>query len=73
MTDWITVSVDSDLAAIYCAASESERSKLDLLVDLRLRQVATQGQSLRDIMDEISRNVQQRGLTPEILESILNE
>ena len=73
MTDWITVSVDSDLAAIYCAASESERSKLDLLVDLRLRQVATQGQSLRDIMDEISRNSQQRGLTPEILESILNE
>ena len=63
MTDWITVSVDSDVAAIYCAASESERSKLDLLVDLRLRQVATQGQSLRDIMDEISRNVQQRGLT----------
>ena len=73
MTDWITVSVDSDVAAIYCAASESERSKLDLLVNLRLRQVATQGQSLRDIMDEISRNVQQRGLTPEILESILNE
>ena len=73
MTDWITVSVDSDVAAIYCAASESERSKLDLLVNLRLRQVATQGQSLRDIMDEISRNSQQRGLTPEILESILNE
>ena len=73
MTDWITVSVDSDVAAIYCAASESERSKLDLLVDLRLRQVATQGQSLRDVMDEISRNSQQRGLTPEILESILNE
>ena len=73
MTDWITVSVDSDVAAIYCAASESERSKLDLLVDLRLRQVATQGQSLRDIMDEISRNSQQCGLTPEILESILNE
>ena len=47
MTDWITVSVDSDVAAIYCTASESERSKLDLLVDLRLRQVATQGQSLR--------------------------
>ena len=73
MTDWITVSVDSDVAAIYCAASESERSKLDLLVNLRLRQVATQGQSLRDIMDEISRNSHQRGLTPEILESILNE
>ncbi len=73
MTDWITVSVDSYVAAIYCAASESERSKLDLLVNLRLRQVATQGQSLRDIMDEISRNSQQRGLTPEILESILNE
>jgi hypothetical protein len=73
MTDWITVSVDSDVAAIYCAASESERSKLDLLVDLRLRQVATQGQSLRDIMDEISRNSQQRGLMPEVLESILNE
>ena len=33
----------------------------------------TAGKSLRDIMLEISRNAQRRGLTPEMLQSILDE
>lgn len=73
MTEQITVSVDSDVANRYRSASNKERRKLDLLINLRLRDVTKSEQSLRDTMLEISRNAQQRGLTPEILQSILDE
>ena len=73
MREQITVSVDSDVADFYRSASDAERRKLDLLVSLRLREAAMGGKSLVEIMDEISSNAQQRGLTPEILQSILDE
>jgi hypothetical protein len=73
MTEQITVSVDSDVANRYRSVSNQERRKLDLLINLRLRDVTESGKSLRDTMLEISRNAQQRGLTPEILRSILDE
>ena len=73
VTDKITVSVDSDVASIYRSASDSDRRKMDLLVNLRLRDATESGKSLRETMREISRNAQRRGLTPEILQSILDE
>ena len=74
MREQITISVDADLAEIYRSASESERRKLDLLINLRLRAVLTRPKkSLSTLMDEISHKAQQRGLTPEILQSILDE
>ena len=73
MTEQITVSVDSDVANRYRSASNQKRRKLDLLINLRLRDVTESEKSLRDTMLEISRNAQQRGLTPEILQSILDE
>lgn len=73
MTEQITVSVDSDVADFYRSASETERRKLDLLVSLRLREVAASRNSLSETMGKISRNAQRRGLTPEILQSILDE
>ena len=73
MEDRITVSVDSDVARAYRSASDSERRKLDLLINLRLRDVTESGKSLRKTMSEISRKAQRRGLTPEILQSILDE
>jgi hypothetical protein len=69
----ITVSVDSDVATVYRAATESERQKLDLLVSLHLREVTRSRQSLKEIAAEISQKAQQRGLTPEILKNILDE
>ena len=71
MVEQITVSVDSDVAKLYRSAPENERRKLDLLVNLCLRDATESGKSLRDTMLEISRNAQRRGLTPEILQSIL--
>ena len=71
MPEQITVSVDPDVAKLYRSASDNERRKLDLLVNLRLRDATESGKSLRDTMLEVSRNAQRRGLTPEILQSIL--
>ena len=73
MAEQITVSVDSDVAATYRNASDYDRRKLDLMVNLRLREVTAPGRSVREAMAEISRNAQQRGLTSEILRSILDE
>jgi hypothetical protein len=69
----ITIQVDPEAARAYKSVSDEERRKLDLLLNLRLREAIRPGASLEDIMDEMSRNAQQRGLTPEILQSILDE
>jgi len=71
--DRITVTVDPDVAKAYRAASEQQRRKLDLLVSLCLRQATQSGTSLEQVMREISESARQRGLTPEALESLLDE
>ena len=71
MTEQITVSVDSNVAERYHSASDEERRKLDLLVNLRLLDATQPGKSLRDVMCEISRNAQRRGMTPKVVQSIL--
>ena len=68
-----TVSVDPDVAAAYRSSSDNDRRKLDLLVNLRLRDATTSGESLKQIMLDIGQNAQRRGLTPKILQSILDE
>ena len=73
MAETITVSVDSEVAAAYRAASTIDRRKLDLLVNLRLRDATRTDRSLREVMLEVSRNAQRRGLTPAILQDILDE
>ncbi len=73
MAERITVSVDADVAKLYRSAPDSDRRKLDLLVNLCLRDATESGKSLRDAMLEISRNAQRRGLTPEVLRSILDK
>ena len=71
MADRITVSVDPDVANVYRTASDDDRRKLDLLINMCLREATESRTSLRDIMVEISRGAQRRGLTPENLQSIL--
>ena len=46
--------------------------KLRLLLSLWLREFAVSPRPLKVIMDEISEKARSRGLTPEILESLLN-
>ena len=72
MAEHITVSVDPDVADIYRSASDDDRRKLDLLINLRLREAPESTSSLRTLLLEISRDARRRGLTPEILQSILD-
>ena len=72
-TERITVTVDSEVAEKYRSASKSERLKLDWLVSLHLRNLMGPRRPLEETMRELSREAQERGLTPEILQSILDE
>lgn len=72
-TEEITIRVDPDAARAYRAASEQDRRKLDLLLSLRLHDALRPNGSLKDLMREVSRTAQERGLTPEILQTILDE
>ena len=73
LTRQITIRVDPDVADAYLGATEEERRKLDLLLSLRLQDVMCRGESLDDVIRDVSEKAQARGLTPEILESILND
>ena len=68
----ITVRLTPEAARIYEAASEQERRKLDLLLSLQLSGTAQPPRPLRQIMREASEEAQARGLTPELLDEMLN-
>ena len=68
----ITIEVDTEAAKIYAAATPEEQQKMQVLLSLRLRDLTIKPRrSLREVMDDMSREAQAKGLTPEILESIL--
>ena len=73
-TEIITLEVDSEAARVFRSASTEEQEKLQVLLGIWLKEYArADGTSLKETMNDISRKAQSRGLTPEILESILKE
>lgn len=73
-TETISIQVEPDIANAYNSASQEDQKKIQILMGLWLRELSTQPEmSLTEVMDMISERAQSRGLTPEILESILNE
>ncbi len=67
-TKTINLRVSADAAEVYESASAEEKRKLEALVSSRLREAARhreRGQALEEIMSELSRKAQKRGLTPE--------
>jgi hypothetical protein len=73
-TETITLEIDSESARLFKAAPEEEREKLKVLLGVWLKEYArADAPSLTETMDKLSRSAQDRGLTPEILESILGE
>ncbi|YCO48051.1 hypothetical protein KV190_11275 [Thermosynechococcus sp. FA-CM-4201] len=72
-TKTITIRVNAEAARIFEAPSEEERRKLEALLSLKLSDVTRPKRPLEEVMSDISRQAQERGLTPEILKSILNE
>jgi hypothetical protein len=74
----IFIQVPPEVAEAYRSATEAEREQLQLKIAAIMRsQLATQRHDavtqLRNTMDAISQEAQAKGLTPEILESILND
>lgn len=75
-TKTINLQVSAEVAEAYESASEEEKRKLEALLSSRLREAVQhrkRGRSLEEIMDEMSRRAQERGLTEEKLDEILNE
>ena len=72
LTETIEIEVPPEIAQIYNNASEQDREKLQALFEAWLKEYSESDvKSLKETMDEISRNAQDKGLTPEILKSIL--
>ena len=73
-TETISITVDAHAAQSFCRASLEERRKLELLLRLRLRELTSgRVRPLKEIMDEIGVEAEAKGLTPEILASMLRE
>jgi hypothetical protein len=69
----ITIRVEDDAARAYEEASHEDRRKLEVLLSLKLVEATHPGRSLEEILSEVGRKAQERGLTQEILESILDD
>lgn len=69
-----TIIVDSDIAEKYNTAPEADRQKMQLLLRLFLQDISVPDtRSFQQIMDAIGYEAQRRGLTPEILDALLND
>lgn len=72
-TETITIRVDARAAQIFKSAPEAERQKLEQLLSFRLLEASQTNEPLEVLMHRISQNAQRRGLTPEILQDILDD
>jgi len=69
----ITIPVDDDVARAFAAATPQRRRKMELLVNLHLRDLTRNGSRLRQIMDELGEQAQERGLTEAALDDLLKD
>jgi len=73
-TENITIAVDSDTAKAYRETSPEMRRKIDAVLSLEIDETVRADQaSLQEIMRQMSQEAKANGLTPEILQSILDE
>ena len=72
-TQSITIAIDAPTAQAYNQASSEQRRKLDAVLGLKLREALTTTRPLEEVMRELSRRAQARGLTAEILEELLRD
>ena len=68
----ITIPLDPETARAYDSAAPEEKRKMQALLSLWLRELAAgQHSSLQQVLEEVGRKAQARGLTPEMLDSLL--
>ena len=71
-TNRITIPLDPETAKAYRGAPPAEKKKMQALVRLWLRDLATEKPAkLTHILDDVSEKAVQRGLTPKILDALL--
>ncbi len=68
----ISIQVDADIARAFQSAQPEEQQKIQALVSLWLKR-AMDLTTLQIVMDQMSDEAEANGLTPTILQSILNE
>ncbi len=73
----VTLQVDDAAARAYLAASPEEQKKVATILGIQFERLVAPGddslESLRALMDQIGREAEERGMTQEILDSILND
>lgn len=70
----LTFQVDAEAAKAYETASAEDQKKMQLLLSLRLQDLVRMADvPLRSAMDQLGSEAEARGLTQEILDSILHE
>ena len=72
-TKKITIEVSPEAARVYEAASPDLRMKLDALLSHWLTEVQGNQRALDEVISDLSRKARERGLTPELLDSVLDD
>jgi len=68
----ITIPLDPQTARAYDSAGPDEKRKMQALLSLWLRDLtAGEHPSLREVLDDVASKAKSRGMTPEILDSLL--
>ncbi|PYP84049.1 MAG: hypothetical protein DMG65_23210 [Candidatus Angelobacter sp. Gp1-AA117] len=68
----ITIPLDQETARAYNSATPEEKRKMQALLSLWLRELAISAYpSLEQTLKDVAQKAESRGLTPEILDSIL--
>ena len=68
----ITIQVDPEIAKAYREAEPEKQQKIQIFLNIMLQKAVSQ-KPLLDIMEEASKQAIAKGMTPEILESILKD
>ena len=72
-TEIITLEVDSEAASLFRRASPEEQEKMQALVSNLLKELSgSNGPSLKEVVGEIGCKAREKGMTPEILDSLLD-
>lgn len=68
----ITIPLDPQTARVYDSAAPEQKRKMQAIVSLWLRELAAgEYPSLEQVLDDVGRKAKARGLTPEMLDSLL--
>ncbi|CCQ53184.1 hypothetical protein [Crocosphaera watsonii] len=68
----ITIEVDNEIAKAYREAEPEKQQKISMFLNVMLKK-AIRPKPLLEVMEEASKQAIANGMTPEILESILND